>query len=257
MHEEQGRHTLAVQAVALDLSTPLHYRGGGENGSGGDAPGGILYSGGRDGLLMSVDLGLPTRRRRFKYGRTWDDGRDSDSDDSEPEYDFDRTPQAGFRDDQLDYWGVGARASTSSKRKSGGRPRKSSSASTSASVRRSGADGPLSAEELWEVDDDRVGTSVPRDTFRQSVQAHTDVRVPSRWLLRNSSRFRSLTTCRVTVDQRHCTLQQQPDACALCCVFGGDGWLTLASQSFPPLPTHPFAPSTHTRLTKQSGKPPL
>lgn len=48
------RHRLGVAALALDTSTQL---------SGRSAPEGILYSGGRDGLVLSWDLGLPMRRR--------------------------------------------------------------------------------------------------------------------------------------------------------------------------------------------------
>ncbi|KAJ7504339.1 hypothetical protein B0H11DRAFT_1981747 [Mycena galericulata] len=48
------RHRLGVSALALDTSTHL---------AGRSAPEGILYSGGRDGLLLSWDLALPMRRR--------------------------------------------------------------------------------------------------------------------------------------------------------------------------------------------------
>jgi WD repeat-containing protein 48 len=53
------RHRLGVASLALDTSTQLIGRA---------APGGILYSGGRDGLVMSWDLGLPTKRRKVKAG---------------------------------------------------------------------------------------------------------------------------------------------------------------------------------------------
>ncbi|KAF7308542.1 WD-REPEATS-REGION domain-containing protein [Mycena chlorophos] len=48
------RHRLGVAALALDTSTQL---------TGRPAPEGILYTAGRDGLLISWDLGLPLRRR--------------------------------------------------------------------------------------------------------------------------------------------------------------------------------------------------
>ena len=83
------RHCLGVNALALDTSTVL---------SDASAPGGILYSGGRDGLVVSWDLGIPHKRRRGQryeaitgrtVGRTkwervgdgaevWDDDEDED-----------------------------------------------------------------------------------------------------------------------------------------------------------------------------------
>lgn len=53
------RHRLGVSSLALDTSTQLAGRG---------SPEGILYSGGRDGLIMSWDLGLPMKKRRLKAG---------------------------------------------------------------------------------------------------------------------------------------------------------------------------------------------
>jgi WD repeat-containing protein 48 len=53
------RHRLGVSALALDTSTLLH---------GEAAPGGILYTGGRDGLVASWELHVPhTRRRGRRY----------------------------------------------------------------------------------------------------------------------------------------------------------------------------------------------
>ena len=49
------RHCLGVNSLALDTSTVL---------SGANAPGGILYSGGRDGLVVAWELNVPHRRRR-------------------------------------------------------------------------------------------------------------------------------------------------------------------------------------------------
>lgn len=45
-------HRLAVQALILDLSTQIS-----------TSPKGILYSGGRDGIVSAWELGLPTKRR--------------------------------------------------------------------------------------------------------------------------------------------------------------------------------------------------
>ena len=55
------RHRLGVASLALDSSTQLVGRA---------APEGILYSGGRDGLVMSWELGLPTRRRKVTIGQS-------------------------------------------------------------------------------------------------------------------------------------------------------------------------------------------
>ncbi|KAF8152379.1 hypothetical protein B0H34DRAFT_724941 [Crassisporium funariophilum] len=51
------RHRLGVASLALDTSTQLVGR---------NTPEGILYSGGRDGLVMSWDLGIPMMRREAK-----------------------------------------------------------------------------------------------------------------------------------------------------------------------------------------------
>lgn len=60
------RHRLGVASLALDSSTQLAGRA---------APEGILYSGGRDGLVMSWDLGLPTKRRKVKAGQSMKAGQ--------------------------------------------------------------------------------------------------------------------------------------------------------------------------------------
>jgi WD repeat-containing protein 48 len=52
------RHRLGVASLALDTSTLL---------AGRPAPEGILYTGGRDGLVMSWDLGVHMKRRRVKF----------------------------------------------------------------------------------------------------------------------------------------------------------------------------------------------
>jgi WD repeat-containing protein 48 len=60
-HESsQPRHRLAVMSFALDSTTQLQGRA---------APEGILYTGGRDGQVISWDLGLPLRRRRAAPSR--------------------------------------------------------------------------------------------------------------------------------------------------------------------------------------------
>ncbi|KAK2467551.1 hypothetical protein APHAL10511_000406 [Amanita phalloides] len=54
------RHRLGVASLALDTCTVLEGR---------QAPEGILYSGGRDGLLMSWDLGLPMKKKAIVNGQ--------------------------------------------------------------------------------------------------------------------------------------------------------------------------------------------
>ncbi|KAF8178063.1 hypothetical protein BJ912DRAFT_670273 [Pholiota molesta] len=82
------RHRLGVAALALDVSTQLVGR---------TAPEGILYSGGRDGLIMSWDLGARMKKRKGPDGKNearrrgrweimtgWDDeGLDEETDDAE------------------------------------------------------------------------------------------------------------------------------------------------------------------------------
>jgi len=48
------RHRLGVASLAIDTSTQLTGRG---------APEGILYTGGRDGLVMAWDLGIPMKKK--------------------------------------------------------------------------------------------------------------------------------------------------------------------------------------------------
>ena len=56
---DHPRHCLGITSLAIDTSTVL---------ADSSAPGGILYSGGRDGLVASWDLGIQhTRRRGGRY----------------------------------------------------------------------------------------------------------------------------------------------------------------------------------------------
>lgn len=57
--DEPHRHRLGIQSLALDTSTPLPSRGG---------PEGILWTGGRDGLIIAHDIGIVQSERRWKYG---------------------------------------------------------------------------------------------------------------------------------------------------------------------------------------------
>lgn len=55
--DKHSRHRLGVSSLVLDTSTRLVGRG---------APEGILYSGGRDGMIMSWDLGIPMKKRKAR-----------------------------------------------------------------------------------------------------------------------------------------------------------------------------------------------
>lgn len=156
------KHRLPVASLTLDSTTHL---------AGKSCPEGILYTGGRDGMVISWDLHLPTRQRPTKLPKPqrgrwemltgWgDDWYDDGEDDSENE------PPAGTDGDVLG-------DVTASVRKR----RKSSAA--------------LNKEECWELDPSEftsgqvriLTTAVSRSlsglpsqpsSFRQRVQLHSD-----------------------------------------------------------------------------------
>ncbi|KAF5357720.1 hypothetical protein D9758_007423 [Tetrapyrgos nigripes] len=79
------RHRLGVSSLALDCSTQL---------TGRNAPEGILYSGGRDGQIMSWDLHIPMKKRapvsandmprsRWEMMTGWGDDEDDEDEDEE------------------------------------------------------------------------------------------------------------------------------------------------------------------------------
>lgn len=161
------RHRLAVQALALDFSTPLSHPDGtdGEH----EMPGGILYTGGRDGLLCSWELGLPTKPRRRPYGR---------GDLDEDEEDF-----AGADDDFDDV--VAATSALELEGVEPRRPRKvrAFSTSTTATTRQSFRNGqtnvdspPIPHQDRWQIDEDALErlSSPPKARFHQCIQSHTD-----------------------------------------------------------------------------------
>ena len=205
------RHRLAVQALALDLSTAMS---GGARGSGeGDAsPDGILYTGGRDGLLCSWELGLPTKRRKVGYGRRdWDeDANELDSDSDADMSDGERETSAAMDQLSLDELGKRPVSVASRQRPSyqngSSRPRRGSSISTTKKVGRGAeVDNSLPVEERWEVDGERAKHASPRSTFRQALQSHTDVSRPL--FLRSVGRAEHALRA---VDQRHRLVQLQP-----------------------------------------------
>ncbi|KAI0749013.1 hypothetical protein BC629DRAFT_122493 [Irpex lacteus] len=147
------RHRLGVSCLALDTSTQLLGR---------DNPEGILYTGGRDRLVLSWDLGISLKKRERRYGvpesnemrRTvgrweimtgWaDDIIEEETEDEEYRSDGD------ILGDMQD---------------SSGRLRR----------RRVNVLNPMEIpyEEQWETDLD-LFTPGKTSQFRQSVQAHTD-----------------------------------------------------------------------------------
>lgn len=165
-----------MQALALDLSTAVSSGDSTARSDGEAAPDGLLYTGGRDGLLCSWECSLPTKRRRRGYGTQpevdEDAGSDSDLDDSDDER------QTVPAMDKLKLNDLGNRpvsvASTRNRSPmpSGARPRRDSSTSTT-------KDDSLPVEERWEIDAERVQSApAPKSTFRQAVQSHTDVSCP-------------------------------------------------------------------------------
>lgn len=167
-------HRLPVQALALDLSTPLASTSSKDN-----SPQGLLYTGGRDGLLCSWELGLPTKRRKRAYGRApAESDSDSGSDgEDDPDYSTDKL--------ELELEGLGNRPVSVaaarkqlSARKTGARPRAHSAASarTNTSGQRTRPKD-VEYEATWEIDDDRLRQlpEPPKAKFRQCIQSHTDV----------------------------------------------------------------------------------
>lgn len=146
VHESEShpRHRLAVQALALDLSTSLEHGG---------PPGGILYTGGRDGLLCSWELGLPTKRRKRAYGRASpEDGDDDDEDEDALDSDDDDGALLVQH-----------------------KPR-TMSASSAATTKQATPGSHLPVQDRWEVDADAVlqQGAPPKAKFRQCIQSHTD-----------------------------------------------------------------------------------
>lgn len=149
------RHCLGVNALALDLSTVLAGPSSRDEGSSKRkrTPEGILYTGGRDGLVAAWELGLPTRRRKRRYG---DYGRSKEgraragmlSDPWGGDDDFDDedgSDEVGSSEGENDYTSVPRRRQHPPERRT-----------SSGLDDGSGADPPF--EEQWEVNYDRLST---------------------------------------------------------------------------------------------------
>ncbi|GAA5883735.1 hypothetical protein JCM3774_001666 [Rhodotorula dairenensis] len=173
------RHRLAVQALAIDFSTAVtHEHDGVETQD--TRPGGILYTGGRDGLLCSWELGLPTKRRRRSYGQVDPDDLDEDEDaldvgEDDDDDDDDAVDELGPVG-ALELEGVGAPPQSSF----ANAKHRSFSTSTTKAKRpgpdRFASNSALPLQHRWEIDSEVLGQlpSAPRASFRQCVQSHTD-----------------------------------------------------------------------------------
>ncbi|GAA5850251.1 hypothetical protein JCM8547_001061 [Rhodosporidiobolus lusitaniae] len=174
VQEAHPRHRLAVQALALDLSTPISHDGELDS-----TPGGILYTGGRDGLLCSWELGLPTKRRRRRYGEREPEDENASADESA---DTSEDEEKTGRDElvaQLELGDLNARTLSGGgkvPRIRAPKRRESSSSAATATRADSDQDGTLSVQERWEVDDDALKrmSGPPKAKFRQCIQSHTD-----------------------------------------------------------------------------------
>lgn len=163
--DSHPRHCLGITSLALDTSTVL---------SDASSPGGILYTGGRDGLVASWELGIPHKRRRGgryetipgRGGRVkwekvgdgaemWDDEEDSEEGYRGPEDEDD------WSSDEEDLPIEKLNGVSSDRVAEGLRRRKA-------------ARGEVPYEDRWEVDTDQLDHGVQPTTFRQSAQTHTD-----------------------------------------------------------------------------------
>lgn len=143
----QPTHRLGVSAMAIDLSTHI---------AGKSSPEGILYSAGRDGLVIAWELGAPTKPRRrplrespatrhrhrkgdWKAMTGWDDDQDLSDEESDDGSvpDFDEEPT-------LD--GIYGSGST---------PQRSTTPS------RTPLDKSIPYEQRWQVDEDRLNDIEP------------------------------------------------------------------------------------------------
>ncbi|KAF9476316.1 WD40 repeat-like protein [Pholiota conissans] len=138
------RHRLGVAALALDVSTQLVGR---------SAPECILYSGGRDGLIMSWDLGIRTKRRKGP--------EDAKGARRRGQWEF----MTGWGDDVLDEETDDADERVVSDGDVLG--------DVTARRRPTSLASEIPHEQQWETDMSSFQPGTPTQ-FRQSVQAHTD-----------------------------------------------------------------------------------
>ncbi|KAI0031027.1 WD40-repeat-containing domain protein, partial [Vararia minispora EC-137] len=114
----------------------------------------ILYTGGRDGMVIAWDLGLPMKRRAHRYGHTAHPGS---------RWEF----MTGWADDvfedELDDGDILSDGDILGEVKGSARRRRGSVDDS----------GPIPPEDMWELDADAFVPGKPSQ-FRQATQAHTD-----------------------------------------------------------------------------------
>lgn len=125
------KHTLAVTCLAVDSSTCISGYG--------DEPQGILYTGGRDGLIASWELRLKMRKRRKRnihHQQPQGDWENVES--SQVNVDGSREQEEDEEEEEEE-------------------------------------DSTLPLESKWQVDPDKIPVgNGPKSTFRQCIQSHTD-----------------------------------------------------------------------------------
>ena len=184
------RHRLGVASLALDSSTSL---------VGHSHPEGILYTGGRDGLVISWDLGIPTKRRPHRYGipegsngrgaRRWEIMTNWADDIIEEEDDGEELPSDG------DVLGEVT-----------GRSRR----------RPNGVQDTIPEEEQWEVDEDALEARkvlLRSPSGRPSVYV-TDSGVGAEGKPANYS-VPTVRTATLRLGQRYSSVQHEPNACVV------------------------------------------
>ncbi|KAL1753899.1 hypothetical protein FB107DRAFT_263941 [Schizophyllum commune] len=141
------QHRLGVTCLALDTTTQLQNRA---------APEGILYSGGKDGLVIAWDLGLPMRRHR-------------------------RVSQLGGSTRGLARWEImtgWADDAIDEEQEGEDRPTSDGDILGDVTISRRRANTITAPAPRWEVDRDALASAStnkpPRSQFRQSAQMHRD-----------------------------------------------------------------------------------
>lgn len=138
------RHTLPVTSLALDTSTCVQDKEAASSSQ--HVPRGILYTGGRDGLLAAWELELPLKKRRGHRPPIWD-GWHEDS-----------------GDDVVDHHAQHAAQSQNH----------GTYSTVSTEVEKEVDTSELPLEQQWQIDPSKRDEALPSPRFRQCVQSHTD-----------------------------------------------------------------------------------
>ncbi|EMD31556.1 hypothetical protein CERSUDRAFT_88909 [Gelatoporia subvermispora B] len=144
---QHPRHRLGVVSLALDTSTQLVGRA---------TPEGILYTGGRDGLVNSWDLRIPMKQRAQRYGMSGRSARHWEI-------------MTNWADDVIE-----EEADEGEEFRSDGDVLGEVVGKTRRRIPR--AEDQIPSEEQWETDGDALDAfkSSPSTQFRQSAQVHSD-----------------------------------------------------------------------------------